>query len=482
MASKLRDIARMMGKTEAQNPDNQRLLFFGESTIDSAETEKIVETASMAVYSSLDSLPITGLAAGKHAYVSSNNRYYISNGTGWYNVATANATPYWDSEPLTTYTITDSVTPLIITAKARDSDNSDQNLFHQSTVTDSAAFLVDITRDSSVYTFTPKSQDSISSSVTLGDLTDSYNNDFVYTFKWSDGINFVSKDVTINYNFAEPASNPTVRYVVVAGGGGTVTDFNGGGGAGGMLEATGVTDFVAGTTYTVTVGGGGARSTDENTHANSGSDSTISGSGLTTITAVGGGRGTRKCFNTDADTAPSTGGSGGGGGRNNGHAGAAGTSGQGNGGGKGSHSNNCGGGGGKSAAGGNGSNGIGGTGGNGKANDITGSSVTYAGGGGGGCAIRYGGTAGGSGGTGGGGNGSNGSAQGGGGGTNLGGGGGGGGRTSELYGFVDGGSGGSGVVIIRCDVQAASTTGSPTETTVNGEYVYKFTGSGTIAW
>lgn len=204
MASKLRDIARIMGKTEANNPDNNRLLFSGENLTDSAETIRIASDTAMSVYTGIDSLPVTDLTAGQHAYVSGTNRYYISNGTGWYNVSTANATPYWDSAPNDAYTIEDSATPLIITAKARDSDNSDANLLHQSFASDSAAFLVDITRDSSVFTFTPKSQDSVGASVTAGDLTDSSTNDFIYTFKFSDGINFVSKAVTINYNFAGP--------------------------------------------------------------------------------------------------------------------------------------------------------------------------------------------------------------------------------------------------------------------------------------
>jgi len=201
--TKIRDLARILGRTEAENTGNNRLLFEGETGgVDSAQTETIASGAPMKVYTGLDSLPTSGLSAGDQAYVESNNRLYISNGAGWYNIALANSTPYWDSEPLTSYDITDSVTPLIIVAKAKDSDNSDNNLFHQSTVSDSAAFLVDITRDSSVYTFTPKSADSIGASVTAGDLTDSNTNDFIYTFKWSDGINFVSKAVTINYNFS----------------------------------------------------------------------------------------------------------------------------------------------------------------------------------------------------------------------------------------------------------------------------------------
>jgi hypothetical protein len=45
-----------------------------------------------------------------------------------------------------------------------------------------------------------------------------------------------------------------------------------------------------------------------------------------------------------------------------------------------------------------------------------------------------------------------------------------------------GGSGGSGVVIIRTLSTAASTTGSPTVTTDGSYNIYKFTSSGTITF
>jgi len=199
---KIRDIAKILSKTEQNNPNNTRLLFEGEAGgIDSAATESIVRETPLRVYETLDSLPISDLAAGDQAWVSGNNKLYISNGNGWYNLATTNAAPYWATEPDDEYEITDSATALIITAKAADSDNPDTIITNQSFASDSAEFLVDITRDSSVFTFTPKSQDSIGASVTAGDLTDSAANDFTYTFKWSDGINFVSKAVTIAYNF-----------------------------------------------------------------------------------------------------------------------------------------------------------------------------------------------------------------------------------------------------------------------------------------
>jgi hypothetical protein len=191
-----RDIAEILGKTETDNPSNLVLLNTSSPTgVDSAQVQNI----GLEHFSTLDSLPITNLEAGQQAYVSGTNRLYMSNGSGWFNVALINATPYWDSEPLSTYEIVDSQTPLIITAKAFDSDGPSSAIVNQSFGTDSAQYMVNISNDSSVFTFTPKSADSIGIEVAAGNLTDS-NGDFVYTFKWSDGINFVSKISTISYS------------------------------------------------------------------------------------------------------------------------------------------------------------------------------------------------------------------------------------------------------------------------------------------
>lgn len=193
-----RDIAKFLSATEADNTDNLNLLHTGSNVgVDSAQAQRI----GLQTYSTLDSLPMTDLEQGEQAFITGTNRLYISNGAGWYNIALINRNPRWDSggEPDASYDIADSATPLVVIAKAVDSDNSDINLLNQSIVTDSAQYMVNITNDSSVFTFTPKSADSIGIEVAAGNLTDS-NGDFVYTFKWSDGINFVSKAVTIGYS------------------------------------------------------------------------------------------------------------------------------------------------------------------------------------------------------------------------------------------------------------------------------------------
>jgi hypothetical protein len=245
--------------------------------------------------------------------------------------------------------------------------------------------------------------------------------------------------------------------VIAGGGGGGTTNSAGGGGAGGYRTATGFS-LTPGTSYTVTVGAGGAA-------ANNGNDSVFS-----TITSTGGGRGANG--NQSANGGGNGGSGGGAQGLGTGGAGT-GTTWQGNAGGGATKTNpyQGGGGGGAGAAGQAGAFYTGGKGGDGLASSITGSSVTRAGGGGGGS--WDGGTyTGGGGGTGGGGNpGVAGTA-------NTGSGGGGQGAWST-FGFT-GGSGGSGVVILRIPTAnySGTTTGSPTVTTSGSDTILTFNASG----
>jgi len=298
--------------------------------------------------------------------------------------------------------------------------------------------------------------------------------------------NISGQSVTLIYSGATQGWIPTVDddvtnetpqtfdidfLVVAGGGGGGGGDYGSGGGAGGFRTSTQTVS--AGTVITVTVGDGGAGSPSGNNPANatSGGNSSISGSGLTTITSAGGGGA------GGYPNAGVAGGSGGGVGANGSPAlGGAGNTpstspSQGNNGGNLVGLPSGSGGGGASAVGANKSGANGGAGGAGSASSITGSSVTYAGGGGG-AGYAGGGGSGGAGGAGGGGAG--GTAAGSAGTANLGGGGGG------SNGGNVGATGGKGVVILSVPTAkySGTSTGSPTITT-NGSYkVLTFTGSG----
>lgn len=249
-----------------------------------------------------------------------------------------------------------------------------------------------------------------------------------------------------------PLINTSVDYLVVAGaggGGGPGVSGGGGGGAGGVRCTIGATGgggslesklaLTANTSYTVTVGAGGAADTIGNNSV------------FSTITSTAGGRG-----KSSGSAANANGGSGGGGNgtaagisaniagtgtANQGYTGGDGFPGPGD------NARNSGGGGGAGSVGAAGTASVGGNGGSGITTSISGTSTVYAGGGGGGVGYGTRGT-----GTDGGGNGGNGSTAGTAGTANRGAGGGGGGRNESTGTQQNPGAGGSGIVIIRVGV------------------------------
>jgi hypothetical protein len=284
-----------------------------------------------------------------------------------------------------------------------------------------------------------------------------------------------------------PAKTTVTTEALIVAGGGSGCGFNvgggaGGGGGGGLLyygpespkTPNGVAlELVPGTQYTITVGNGAIVN---NTHGNKGENSSISGAGFSTLTAIGGGGGMTRSL----DRAKCDGGSGGGGPEfPDATVYGFGTSGQGWRGGRGATNTGGGGGGGAGGQGGNADSlgGRGGHGGSGLGYTITGSLVYYAGGGGGSQNSGPGGK-GGIGGGGDGGSGSGGTAWSGttNGQSNRGGGGGG------SYTSVQPGNGGSGIVILSSERAAVSTTGSPVTSINNGSYVYIFNNSGSITF
>jgi hypothetical protein len=280
--------------------------------------------------------------------------------------------------------------------------------------------------------------------------------DTTYTFSLRATDNAGNTSGDRSFSITVIGTNYTVQYLVVAGGGGGGS-YGGGAGAGGYISSSYTASL--GSSYSISVGGGGAGSPNHSTYGGNGSNSSISG----IATAIGGGAGGRY------SNAGLSGGSGGGGGGDAGTiSGGSGTAGQGNAGGAGAASfRRAGGGGGASAVG---------IGGDSTPHGGAGSqwfNGNYYAGGGGGGGIN-GGSAG-SGGIGGGGNGLLGdpASPGGSGSANTGGGGGGSGGGNES----DGGAGGSGIVVLR---YAGSQRGSGGSYSSSGGYSYHtFTSSGT---
>ena len=376
-----------------------------------------------------------------------------------------NASPVWQTASGSLGTFNEQVSITLSALSATDPENT--------TVT------YDLANGSSLPSgFTLNSTSGVISG-TLPDI--SSDTTYNFTVNASDGYNITPRSFSLT-----SVSQVDVELLVIAGGGGGGSNGNttggGGGGAGGYLYSTS-TSFDKTTPYTLTIGAGGTgrqQSVGSPSSGNKGENSSISGSGITAITAIGGGGGVSN--QSGGTLADANGGSGGG--DNYGNTAGTGTAGQGNNGGESDTSGNNGyisGGGGSYAEVGK-SNLQGGHGGSATTNSITGTSTLYAAGGGAGC--RSGGTAG-SGGSGIGGNGRSGSGNGfNASPSNTGSGGGGGGGEGNNSSYI-GGTGSDGVIIIAypdnhpaASIGAGLTYDQPTR---SGYRVYRFTaGSGTI--
>jgi mannan endo-1,4-beta-mannosidase len=239
-----------------------------------------------------NTVTITGLTPNT-AYTVYGN---AQNGSGT-STNTANASPATPTtlpEVRTIGTATASTSAIEVTVTWTNGSNGGKNL-SAITIT---PFLNGTTAGTSR---TAATTSSTSYTFTQGQLTTGAS----YTFKVkATNANGTCADSTATNSATVPNSIFT-EYVVIGGGGGTGARRHGaGGGAGGYRSSVvGETSgrgaaveskaaLTIGTTYTITVGNGGASNTgsdNSNTGVTNGGDSSISGSGFTTITSLGGG-------------------------------------------------------------------------------------------------------------------------------------------------------------------------------------------------
>ena len=187
-----RHIAKFLGISTT--PNSEKLRFLKQSEI---------AGTSITAYDSIGALPVTDLSAGDQALVE--NKWYVSNGSGWYNVALFNTTPTLSISPSGAVTLAvDGSTPTVITLTGADSDNADANLIYSVESDGSFGGLATISQDSSVFTITPLSEDSaITTSSTL-------------TFKVSDGIGFSSGTTTFSLSFVPDWSATPIETKIIA--------------------------------------------------------------------------------------------------------------------------------------------------------------------------------------------------------------------------------------------------------------------------
>ena len=163
--------------------------------IGTSAAKSITAAAGTTIYSSADTLPASA-DAGDQAFVSSTNRLYIYNGSGWYNIALINYTPYWITEADSSYTLSTTGGATIIEILAGDSDGTIPSY----TATTDSDFnqVATITQDSdSRWIITPI--DSENGTAVAGTGT--------VTFKATDGVNLVSTLSTFSLTFITAIEN-----------------------------------------------------------------------------------------------------------------------------------------------------------------------------------------------------------------------------------------------------------------------------------
>lgn len=153
-----RDIAKILGRTEATNTANTAL---GGGAGGGG--------AGVTSYDSISDLPLSALDnEGNLGYITSDNKLYVSIGTTWAPVATVNASPTLSLTPEGVIRLSRSGANTVVTLTATDAD-SGSTLTFSATTDDDFDGLATISQSSNVFTITPKNQ--VSATTTTGKVT-----------------------------------------------------------------------------------------------------------------------------------------------------------------------------------------------------------------------------------------------------------------------------------------------------------------------
>tara|TARA_R110002153_G_scaffold27514_5_gene85491 strand:- start:1001 stop:3496 length:2496 start_codon:yes stop_codon:yes gene_type:complete len=147
------------------------------------------------VYSTIANLPLSGVATGAQAYVSSANRLYIWNSAGWYNIALINTNPEITTGGAASYALASDGTATEITLVANDPEGL-PIAWNYAVTAGSIGSTASVSQNNNVFTITPS--------------TDSANGgDFTITFTASDGINLATSASQFSLAFAVDNSRYT---------------------------------------------------------------------------------------------------------------------------------------------------------------------------------------------------------------------------------------------------------------------------------
>ena len=150
--------------------------------------------------SSADTLPLSNIQIGQQGFVTTTNKLYIYNGSGWYNIATINSTPYWVTEANASYTLNTDGTATVVEINAEDSDGT--TVSYTATGDSNFNAIATVVQDSDGR-FVIRSIDSDGSASQTGGSG-------VLTFRASDGVDQASTASTFTISFAPDWNGATL--------------------------------------------------------------------------------------------------------------------------------------------------------------------------------------------------------------------------------------------------------------------------------
>ena len=160
--------------------------------------------SSTTVYATIDDLPLSGASTGDQAYVEGNNRLYIWNGTGWYNIALINTTPSI-SGVSSSYDLATDGTATTVTITATDPEGIP---ITYSIASDTSGNVATVTQgtgsNTNVFTITPSTNTANAGTFSL-------------TFRASDGVNIATAVSSFTLQFKVANSNYTTALITSVG-------------------------------------------------------------------------------------------------------------------------------------------------------------------------------------------------------------------------------------------------------------------------
>ena len=183
--------SRTLSSIISNDTSKIKSIFTDSDSIINSTSLGVVVSAGVNVYSSVDLLP--GSASnGDQALVTDTNRLYIYSGSGWYNIALINNTPYWITEANSSYGLATNGASTVINILAADSEGI--NIVYTATADSDFNQIATISKDSDngrTFTVIPTDSDNGPQIAGTGNVT----------FKASDGVNLATTISTFNLSF-----------------------------------------------------------------------------------------------------------------------------------------------------------------------------------------------------------------------------------------------------------------------------------------